>query len=310
MTSLKLYVNRKQQIGPLEVWPIKLSNMSLHNYNVPPFGDRLVFSEHDDGDGPRVNLIEVSNPTDEDFIIPSGWVVGANLLQVRMFNFAEHVAAGESILASVVCVEKGRWEVQKNETDGGRAPLSVMSAGWEFNPEARSWRMDMETRQSKVWKQVERQEMRGGTRSTNSLQQIMREDANSFGIQRFINRASRTNLKTYDGQNGVLIGLDGEPLMMEFFSNSLVFNPILEETIRAISFDLSHLDFSPMADRDVRRFVEDAGLANLTPLSSGDWALPMVGGVSGIDTQAAADRWGRLLHSLSINRRHRMLQVV
>lgn len=308
MTSLKLYVNKKQQIGPLEVWPIRLSKMSAHKYFVPPFGDKLVFNEHDDGDGPRINIIEVHNPTEQDFIIPSGWIVGAELLQVRMFNFALHVAAGESILADVTCVEKGRWAKGQNEPDGGRAPLSVMSAGWQFNAESRSWRIDTENRQSKVWKQVQRQEMRGGTRSTSSLQQIMSEDSNAFAIQRFMNRAFRTTLKTYDGQNGVLIGLDGEPLMMEFFSNPLVLNPILEETIRAISFDLAHLEFTPLADRDVRRFVEDAGLGNLVQAGSGDWAFPLVGGLSGIDTQASSDRSGQLLHALTVNRRHRILQ--
>jgi len=140
MTSIKLFIKETQQIGPIHVWPLKVTAVSSHLYSVPPFGDKLIFSEYDDGDGGRVNVIEVHNPTDEDFMIPSGWIVGANLLQVRTFNHSELVKAGESILADVSCVEKGRWGDGQNETDGGRAPFSVIGAGWDYDAAANSSR--------------------------------------------------------------------------------------------------------------------------------------------------------------------------
>ena len=142
MTSIKLFIKETQQIGPLHVWPLKVTGVSNHPYSVPPFGDKLIFSEYDDGDGGRVNVIEVHNPTDEDFMIPSGWIVGANLLQVRTFNHSELVKAGETILADVSCVEKGRWGDGHNETDGGRAPFSVIGAGWDYDAESRLWVID------------------------------------------------------------------------------------------------------------------------------------------------------------------------
>jgi hypothetical protein len=310
MTSIKLFIKETQQIGPIHVWPLKVTGVSSHLYSVPPFGDKLIFSEYDDGDGGRVNVIEVHNPTDEDFMIPSGWIVGANLLQVRTFNHSELVKAGESILADVSCVEKGRWGDGQNETDGGRAPFSVIGAGWDYDAERRLWVIDRNSRQSRVWSQVSRQESRSGVRETSSLQQIMMEDSEHAAVQSQVQQISRDTLKTYDEQNGFLVAVDGEPLLMEVFSDSRNIENTIQETIRAISFDIAHLDFEPALDSDVRRFVEEANLGGLSPTQIDDWASQFAGGNHGVDTRATKDQDGLLIHSISLNRRHRILLEV
>ena len=310
MTSIKLFIKETQQIGPIHVWPLKVTGVSSHLYSVPPFGDKLIFSEYDDGDGGRVNVIEVHNPTVEDFMIPSGWIVGANLLQVRTFNHSELVKAGESILADVSCVEKGRWGDGQNETDGGRAPFSVIGAGWDYDAERRLWVIDRNSRQSRVWSQVSRQESRSGVRETSSLQQIMMEDSEHAAVQSQVQQISRDTLKTYDEQNGFLVAVDGEPLLMEVFSDSRNIENTIQETIRAISFDIAHLDFEPALDSDVRRFVEEANLGGLSPTQIDDWASQFAGGNHGVDTRATKDQDGLLIHSISLNRRHRILLEV
>jgi hypothetical protein len=287
-----------------------VTGVSNHPYAVPPFGDKLVFSEYDDGDGARVNVIEVHNPTDEDFMIPSGWIVGANLLQVRTFNQSVFVAAGESILADVSCVEKGRWSDGENDVDGGRAPISVISAGWDYDIERQVWVLDKSSRQARVWNQVSRQESRFGTRETSSLQQIMREDSEVSGIQSSIQQISQESMRTFQNQNGYLIGVDGQPMLMEIFSDSRNIRKTLLETVRAISFDIAHLDFEPTLDSDVRKFIEEANLGNLSPIHFDEWANEFAGGSNGVDTKASRDRQGQLLHSISINRRHRLLLEV
>jgi hypothetical protein len=310
MTSIKLFIKETQQIGPLHIWPLKVTGVSSHPYSVPPFGDKLIFSEYDDGDGGRVNVIEVHNPTDEDFMIPSGWIVGANLLQVRTFNHSELVKAGESILADVSCVEKGRWGDGQNQTDGGRAPFSVIGAGWDYDAERRLWVIDRNSRQSRVWSQVSRQESRSGVRDTSSLQQIMMEDSEHAAVQSRVQQISRDTLKTYDEQNGFLVAVDGEPLLMEVFSDSRNIENTIQETIRGISFDIAHLDFEPALDSDVRRFVEEANLGGLSPTQIDDWVSQFAGGNHGVDTRATKDQDGLLIHSISLNRRHRILMEV
>jgi hypothetical protein len=284
--------------------------MSRHKYVASPLGSNLEFAEYDDGDGPRVNLIEVQNPTATDFLIPSGWIVGANLLQVRTFNHTEYVAAGETVLAEVSCVEKGRWAPGLNEIDGGRAPLSVIGAGWARNSVSGRWEIDSKSRQSEVWKQVSRQEQRGGVRPTSSLQQIMSEDLKDFEIPKLVDSEIRTKLQPHRDQNGFLIGLDGEPLVMELFSEPEAFASTVARTVAGISFDLSHRNYLPVSDRDIRRFIQDAELELLLGRAKRGEVCRSSGGLSGIDTQATLDADGFIMHAITINRRHRILQAV
>lgn len=310
MTSLEISTQASQQIGPLDVWPLRWTGLSKVNYEVPPAISRLKFSEHDDGDGPRVEWIEVSNPTEDPFIIPSGWIVGADLNQVRTFNHSEHIMPRETILASVSCVEKGRWGVGKNVVDGGRAPFTVNAAGWNFDWNQGMWKLDRESRQSRVWDQVHKQEERSGTRPTNSLEQIMREDSSQEYVPRVIQTVSGHVLKPIKGQNGVLVAYEGQPLIMELFSNTESLRKTLSQLMRAISFDVEHLEYLPTDRETVEQFIKEASLNKLQQISDNDWALLLSGGTSGVETRASMDLEERFLQITVMNRRHRVLAGV
>jgi len=310
MTSLEISTQASQQIGPLDVWPLRWTGLSKVNYEVPPAISRLKFSEHDDGDGPRVEWIEVSNPTEEPFIIPSGWIVGAELNQVRTFNYSEHIMPRETILASVSCVEKGRWGVGKNVVDGGRAPFSVNASGWNFDWNQGLWKLDVESRQSRVWDQVHRQEERSGSRPTHSLEQVMREDSVLEYVPRVIQTVSGHVLKPIKGQNGVLVAYEGQPLIMELFSNTESLRKTLSQLIRAISFDVEHLEYLPTDRETVEQFINEASLNKLQQISDNDWALLLSGGTSGVETRASMDLEERFLQITVMNRRHRVLAGV
>lgn len=310
MTSLEISTQASQQIGPLDVWPLRWTGLSKVNYEVPPAISRLKFSEHDDGDGPRVEWIEVSNPTEDPFIIPSGWIVGADLNQVRTFNHSEHIMPKETILASVSCVEKGRWGVGKNVVDGGRAPFTVNAAGWNFDWNQGLWKLDRESRQSRVWDQVHRQEERSGTRPTHSLEQVMREDSYKENVPRVIQTVSGHVLKSIKGQNGVLVAYEGQPLIMELFSNTESFRKTISQLMRAISFDVEHLEYLPTDRETVERFINEASLNKLQQISDNDWALLLSGGTSGVETRASMDLEERFLQITVMNRRHRVFAGV
>lgn len=302
-------IGTPQQLGPLEVWPLMWNGLSDAQYKTPPFTNELEFSEYDDGEGPRVQHIEVRNLTDEDFLIPMGWIVGAELLQVRSFNNSELILAGQSIVADVSCVEKGRWSAGKNCVDAGRAPLSVFAAGWDFDHQNRTWKLDRQSRQSRVWSQVSRQESRSGMRATNSLEQIMREDSTSdFDLSQLQRETSQ--LRTYDGQNGVLIGYEGEPLIMEFYSNEQASKKILRETLSSLAFDIDQQGYRPVAKSHVEGFIRESCLGHLHMLSDDEWAFLMAGGSEHIDTKATLDRHSRVVHLTAIHRSHRILMEV
>jgi hypothetical protein len=308
MTSIKLYLNQTQRVGPLHVWPMRLAGLSSLNYQVPPKIENLFFREYDEGGGPEVGRIEVFNPTDIPVLIPSGWIVGGDLLQVRTFNASELVAPMESIIAKVSCVERGRWGQGKTEVDGGRAPLSVHASGKVFNRHSGLWDMNYETRQSSVWQRISTLEMRSGSRPTSSLQQIMREDSTKIHITSAVQNHSINELRIVNGQNGIMIAFEGEPLLLEAFSSTKALRATIQSTIRSLSFDIDHLDFEAISKEKVKDFVDAASLGRLSPMHHGLPNSPFLGGGQNVDTNAIKDIDGRLLHVTALNMKHRILQ--
>ena len=135
------------------------------------------------------------------------------------------------------------------------------------------WKLDRESRQSRVWDQVHRQEERSGTRPTHSLEQVMREDSSKEYVPRVI--------QTVSGQ-----------------------------LMRAISFDVEHLEYLPTDRETVERFINEASLNKLQQISDNDWAIILSGGTSGVETRASMDLEERFLQITVMNRRHRVLMGV
>jgi hypothetical protein len=310
MTSIKLYLNQTQQVGPLHIWPMRWTGLSPLKYQVPPKIDQLFFREYDEGGGPEISRIEVFNPTDVPVLIPAGWVVGGDLLQVRVFNASEFVSPMESIVAKVSCVERGRWGEGKNEVDGGRAPLSVHASGKVFNVNSGLWDMNFSRRQESVWKRVETLENRSGARPTSSLQQIMREDSTTIHVTSAVQNQSVNDLRIVNGQNSIMVAFEGEPLLLEAFSSTKALRATIQSTIRSLSFDIDHLDFEATSKEKVKDFIEAASIGRLSPLQYGSPKSPFLGGGENVDTNAIKDVDGHLLHVTAINMKHRILQEV
>lgn len=308
--SVKMHIGDVQSIGPLGVWPIRAEGLSHAHFKVPPFTDDLKFSETQGQVGPSVSRIEVENMSDEDFLIPAGWLVGSELLQVRSFNNAELIPAGSSVLADVSCVEQGRWSHGANRVDAGRAPLSVIVAGSEFDNQSSSWRLSQERRQSKVWAQVSKHESRSGPRPTNSLEQIMREDSQNVPHVRRILSEVDKSLQTLELQNGAVISLEGEPLLLELYSESKGLRHILSQTLSSLAFDVQQFESRPMPSQKVKSFLEQLGLASLDVLRQNDWVTQKTGGSQSIETRSTEDKKGGIIQLTAINRSHRILLEV
>ena len=310
MTLYNALIHEPQQIGPLQVWPLRFGNLSKVSYQVPPAIKDLRFQELDNGNSPQVGYIDIYNPTDNNFLIPEGWIVNGDLHQTRMFNSTTHVSANAWSLGNVSCVERGRWSPGTNPINAGRSPVSVSASGWQYNEQLGFWQIDADNRQSRVWSRVHEQEQRTGMRETHSLEQIMREDSVRSTIPSFIQQESARNLKHIPGQNGVLIALDGQVLLFEAFSRGSALRQTLKQTLKAVSFDASNLNPRPIDEVQVHRFIEGAHLERLVHLSESDWAVLLAGGDESVDTQASADHFGSLIHAKTINRNHKILQGV
>jgi hypothetical protein len=307
MTTNNLRIGPSQQLGPLQVWPLIWDGMTVHDFRVPPLLDNLKFGEIDDGDGPIVDLIQVHNPTDDPFIIPSGWIISANLWQDRAVNSMEYIEPHATVAISVSCVEKARWSPESRSVDGGRAPFSVIAAGWNYDSVRGFWDLDKDSRQSRVWVQVTRQETRTGSRPTNSLRQVMEEDSLSSQVQRTVVTEFKERILTYPNQNGVLVALDGQPLVSEFFSNPECLKKTLKETLKAVSFDATSSIRTNISSDEVRRFFLEIGNYKNHEIGSENWGTLFAGGSSELDIKVSANTNEEILHLSAINRNHRVL---
>ena len=310
MTTNELRIGPAKQLGPLQVWPLIWEGLIAHNYKVPPNLDDLIFGEIEDEDGPMVDCIQVENPTNDPFIIPSGWIISANLWQDRTVNSMEYIEPHATVAVSVSCVEKARWSPESRSIDGGRAPFSVIAAGFEFDSNRGFWNLDQSTRQSRVWAQVSRQETRSGFRPTNSLRQVMEEDSLESEIQYSVIRELRGDLISHPKQNGVLIALDGQPLVAEFFSNPISLKSTLRETVIAASFDATSVSNKKISSDEVKRFFLEFQNYKNIEIDSNHWGAMFAGGSQGIDTRVSINKREEILHLSAINRNHRVLLEV
>jgi hypothetical protein len=138
----------------------------------------------------------------------------------------------------------------------------------------------------------------------------MREDAVSDMEVSRVQREIQSSFRTFDGQNGMLVALEGEPLMLEVYSNEQASRKILGETLRSISFDSVGTSYRALEKPQVQEFIQNSEVRGMHMLSDDDWALLMAGGNERIDTRGAMSRDGRLIQVSAINRNHRILLEV
>lgn len=307
MTTNDLRVAPAQQIGPLQVWPLLWESLTSHQYKVCSPLDQLEFEEFEEEDGPVVNWIQVHNPTDNPILIPSGWVISKDLLQERTLISAEYVEPHSTTAINVSCVEKGRWEETEKIRTAVRAPISVMAAGFDFDSNKGFWVLDPKTRQERVWNQIERYENRSGARVTNSLTQIMEEDSKTLEVQKSVMKELQTNLNIYPKQNGVLVALDGQPLLSEFFSNPEGIRSTVRKTLLAASFDASSIELTGINKEQVVKFLGEVRATKIHAIQEESWGVHFSGGTDTLDTHLTKSGDERVMRVSTINRSHAAL---
>ncbi len=300
-----LKIASPQQIGPLQVWPLMWERLVSHQRNLPVGINDLIFEEYEEEDvGPVINWIQVKNPTESPVFVPAGWLISEGLLQDRILVAAEYVEAESTNTIMVSCVEKGRWEPSESHRATMRAPMSVLGAGFDFDSNKGLWVLDTKTRQERVWQQVESQEVRSGERPTHSLAQIMQEDSKTCELQKNVIKDMNEELRILPQQNGILIALNGKPLLSEFFSDSLEITRTVRKTVLASSFDTADVSRSQIDRSDVERFLDEVLGTKIYTLKDEKWGVQLSGGTYALDTNMTKDSDERLIRMSTLNRSH------
>jgi hypothetical protein len=182
-----------------------------------------------------------------------------------------------------------------------------MTAGFDFDGNKGIWVLDPKTRQERVWNQIERYENRSGKRATNALTQIMDEDSKMLELQKSVAKDIQAVLNVYPKQNGVLIALDGQPLLSEFFSNPEGIHRTVRKTLMAASFDAISLEQKGIQKDQVLKFLDEVRATKIHSIQEESWGSHFSGGTETLDTHLTKSSDERVMRVSTINRNHKLL---
>lgn len=290
-----LHVGQGTNLGGLSVFPI--------------WTDAPVVSGLDTGTAARVQVDErEGSPVVEELVLVNAGARPALLVagelfeggwQHRTLNNDILLLAGEKLMASVSCVEHGRWHGTTAQVRRARrASMMVRSAQTVA---------DGDDRQNEVWERVSRYDAAFGASPTASyVDHLNRRAAPSdtsggTGIQK---------IRPLLGQRGVLIGIGGQPAFVEVFASTSALRRHLPGLLEAAAIDAALMLPEPTPGRRARRFVERLATAPL-----GDELDVDAGAGHALASRSEYHEirglgWDDyLLHATVFNRRHHLMEV-
>ena len=258
---------------------------------------------------PRINQININNQSDSPLFLPEGWII-QGLQQDRALCADILIPANATSRAGVVCIEAKRWSSPRQSTMvSERAPISVIAA-MRSVPNIQTVD-DLKLRQNNVWEAVTRQESRTGTRPTNSLTQVLREDSLHSEIAGHFSQLSKLTQRS-ENQLGVLVVLNGEPLFAEIFQNPELFMQNYISLIQSVAFDVADSKRSQISKSAVDHFLSEV-LNTPRTTERLHIGLRTFAGISrrAIDVRSSQtqDQDKDFLHLLGINQSHGALQL-
>ena len=236
--------------------------------------------------------------------------------QHRALNHDILLVPGQQLVASVSCVEHGRWHGATAQVRRSRrASMMVRSA---------QTIADDDDRQNSVWDRVSRYDNAFGASPTASYVDHLNrraqpevsadgpaDEAESGEVAAAAELAARIkNIRALPGQRGVLIGLGGQPAFLELFASLTGLRRHLPGLLEAAAIDAALLDPEPTPGRRARRF---AGLLVDAPI--GDEPGTDAGAGHALASRSKYHElrglgWDdQLLHATVFNRRHHLMEV-
>jgi hypothetical protein len=302
-----LHVGHGTHVGGLSVFPI--------------WTDAPIVSGLDTGLSARVQVDErEGSPVVGELVLKNKGTRPALLVAGELFEGGwQHRALNNDILlvpdqqlvASVSCVEHGRWHGATAQVRRSRRASMMIRSAQTITSE--------DERQGQVWNRASRYDTAFGASATSSYVDHLnrRADPGVTGESSDDGQARQAELtarikaiRPLLGQRGVLIGLGGQPAFLELFASTSGLRRHLPSLLEAGAIDAALMSAEPTPGRRARRFA-----GHLTNAPIGD----QLGADAGAG-HAMASRspyhvirglgWeDHLLHATVFNRRHDLMEV-
>jgi len=221
----------------------------------------------------------------EGYLFEGGW-------QHRMAVSSMLLAPGEPSLVEVACVEQGRWGGPRQQAVRGRRATPVVRSGASVTQPG----VD---RQGEVWRRVD--SYVGGAEGNPTASLVGHVDE----LQSEVRRRTRA-LKPLPGQTGVVIGISGQPMMVEVFDDPRTLRDEFDSIIAAAGLEALGQPEVATPGRRARRLLGRLETSHFA--TDGPAGIAVRSQARNQYLDAAAVTWqDRMLHLRVTNVRHPML---
>lgn len=257
----------------------------------------------DTGPGAQVSAAErAGSPVVGELVLSNGGPRAALLLdgelmeggwQDRTLVHDVVLAPRSSRVVEVACVEQGRWAASAAHGRLARRASPSIRA---------SLRQDPHTRQDAVWSRVQRYQQTLTPSPTAALLDHLDGDARAVPAAHPL-----------PGQRGVLIGIGGQPLVLEIFGSTKALIAHLPALLAAVSLDAALVPpgrIGAVPGRRGRRMTSflDGLALHRSPEHAGD-GVALAARTSHADISGVAMPTGELAHLSVLNTHHPVLEM-
>ena len=232
----------RTQVGPLDIWELEnefFLQPSIYQFSFLESGNHRIEEHYE----PEVERISITN-TGGNFLVAFEGLIIDGLQQARMVATDQIIEPGEQTTLDVVCVEQGRWGDEFSGDIVPRAPISVLAALRGNN--------DTSHPQSRVWTSVKAHQSRTQSLHTTSLPRMMESYRES---RTWIPFREIENFSLNQRSNGIAVSVQGEPLIVEFFSSPELLRSQFKGIVESVLWDLDDYSVSKTSNRNLIDFL-------------------------------------------------------
>lgn len=281
----ELHVGRGTGVGGVTVFPVWTGVPPLRGIDTG-VGARVAVGEL--ASGAEVERLSVTNLGARPALLLEGELLEGGR-QTRALAYDVLVAAGETAVVEVACVEEHRWHGAEEHARRGRGVGASVK---------RRLRGDAWSRQERVWSRVAAYEQVNGVTVSGSLADHLDRVPSSGGA-----------VEALPGQTGVIVGVGGWPVALELFGSRAALAEHLVSIIDAAFLEamLATVEAEVPARR-ARRFAAALSGMDLHPrIDDRPGGVRVDVETPGIHAAGVATERGAVAHLSALNLRHELI---
>jgi hypothetical protein len=288
MNIPELHVGRAAAFGPVTVFPVWAGTKQVRGVRTGAHAEVRVGELPD---GAQVPVLTVTNLGPTSALLLEGELLEGGM-QTRTLAYDVLLAAKDSAIVEVACVEQGRWHGGSGHARRARKVTPSVTSRLRENPS---------TRQSAVWDGVAQFESALGATPSQSFADHLDRAADRPPSQ----------VPILPGQTGVIVGVAGWPTCLELFGSRESLAADLPGILGAAELDAAlSPSAAPVPSRRARRFADlVSGLALQARPAEVGYGTRLSVTHADLSARGIAVPNGSIAHLGAINLRHQLIGV-